>query len=580
MHILDWIVLIAIIVLIIGYGIWKTKSISSSESYLRGTRSLPWWTVGLSVMATQASAITFLSTPGQAYDDGLRFAQFYFGLPLAMIVLCVFVLPVYYRLKVYTAYEYLERRFDLKTRSLTAFLFLIQRGLAAGLTIFAPSIILSSILGWNLNITTLIIGVLVIIYTVTGGTIAVSQTQKQQMIIILTGLAITFLIILSKLPSNISFNDALGVAGDMGKLKAVDFKFDLSNKYNIWSALFGGTFLFLSYFGTDQSQVQRYLSGRSLRESQLGLLFNGIFKVPMQFMILFVGIMVFVFYQFNQAPLHFNKSNVKIIEQSVYADEYHQLEEQLQKVSEEKKQAIYTSIEQKRNDLDNTAAVASIHSALSREKDLRNQAKTLLGNYSKKLGKKLEKEDTDYVFINFVTGHLPTGLIGLLLAVIMCAAMSSTASELNALATTSMVDFYKRSFVQRAPDKHYLNMSRLFTLGWGIIAILCSMLITLFDNLIEAVNIIGSLFYGTILGVFTIAFFFKKIKANATFIGAIVGEVIVITLFLMGKNGFFQIAYLWFNLIGCIAVLCTAFISQRIIAIKTEKQLQLNTVNK
>ena len=356
MHIIDWTVLIAILVTIVWYGIWKTRNVNTTESFLRGEQTLPWYTIGLSVMATQASAITFLSTPGQAFDDGMRFAQFYFGLPIAMIILCVFFLPRYYNLKVYTAYEFLEDRFDLKTRSLTASLFLVQRGLAAGLTIFAPSIILSSILGWNLNITNLLIGSLVIIYTVSGGTNAVSQTQKQQMVVILTGMFVAFLILVNKLPPNITLSDAVDIAGNMGKLNVVDFEFDLSNRYNIWSALLGGTFLFLSYFGTDQSQVQRYLSGKSLTQSRLGLLFNGIFKVPMQFAILFIGIMVFVFYQFNDAPLHFNKANVEVVEQSPFAAEYNDLEKELNLNAEFKRDAIATVIDNKRSGKDNKEA--------------------------------------------------------------------------------------------------------------------------------------------------------------------------------------------------------------------------------
>ena len=561
MHLLDWSILISILIFIVVYGVWKSRNINSTESFLHGDKSLKWYTIGLSVMATQASAITFLSTPGQAYEDGMRFAQFYFGLPLAMVILCIFVLPLFFRLKVYTAYEFLEGRFDLKTRSITAILFLIQRGLAAGLTIFAPSIILSSILGWNLNVTNLLIGALVIIYTVSGGTTAVSQTQKQQMIIILTGMFVAFLILVFKLPPDISLNEAVGVAGKMGKLNVVDFEFDLSNRYNIWSALLGGTFLFLSYFGTDQSQVQRYLSGKSLTESRLGLLFNGIFKVPMQFAILFVGIMVFMFYQFNASPLHFNKANVDAIQNSEYATEYNQLEDELAIVNKEKQDAIYKVVENN-ND---AAAVAEMNGLLNKELSIRKSAKNLITDYSEKSNQDLEVEDGDYVFITFVTKHLPIGLIGLLLAVIFSAAMSSTASELNALATTTVVDIYKRSFVKNKDDKHYLNASKLFTFMWGIIALIFASIASLFDNLIEAVNIIGSLFYGTILGIFAVAFFVKKVKANAVFIGAIVAELFVIVLFFLDKQGTISLAYLWLNLIGCLAVIIISYLIQQII---------------
>ncbi len=564
MHIIDWTVLIAILVTIVWYGIWKTRNVNTTESFLRGEQTLPWYTIGLSVMATQASAITFLSTPGQAFDDGMRFAQFYFGLPIAMIILCVFFLPRYYNLKVYTAYEFLEDRFDLKTRSLTASLFLVQRGLAAGLTIFAPSIILSSILGWNLNITNLLIGSLVIIYTVSGGTNAVSQTQKQQMVVILTGMFVAFLILVNKLPPNITLSDAVDIAGNMGKLNVVDFEFDLSNRYNIWSALLGGTFLFLSYFGTDQSQVQRYLSGKSLTQSRLGLLFNGIFKVPMQFAILFIGIMVFVFYQFNDAPLHFNKANVEVVEQSPFAAEYNDLEKELNLNAEFKRDAIATVIDNKRSGKDNKEAVARMNSALAKEKALRGDAKELIKTVSEKGTIKLEAEDSDYVFITFVTDHLPIGLIGLLLAVIFSAAMSSTASELNALATTSLIDIYKRSYVKDQTDQHYLKMSKWFTFGWGIIALLFATFASLFDNLIEAVNIIGSLFYGTILGVFMIAFFLKKIRGRGTFYGAILGEAGVLLLFYLNMTGVIELAYLWLNLIGCVMVIFFALLIQTI----------------
>lgn len=562
MHFIDWTVLIGILTLIVWYGVWKTRNVNTTESFLRGEQTLPWYTIGLSVMATQASAITFLSTPGQAYDDGMRFAQFYFGLPIAMIILCIFFLPRYYNLKVYTAYEFLENRFDLKTRSLTAVLFLIQRGLAAGLTIFAPSIILSSILGWNLNLTNVFIGSLVIIYTVSGGTNAVSQTQKQQMIVILTGMFIAFMILVLKLPSDITFTDAVDIAGNMNKMNIVDFEFDLSNRYNIWSALLGGTFLFLSYFGTDQSQVQRYLSGKSLTQSRLGLLFNALFKVPMQFAILFVGIMVFVFYQFNDAPLHFNKSNVEVVKQSSYAGDYEALELELNAVAESKREAIYKVVEESRNGTATDDVIQKMNLSLEKENNIRNEAKELIKEVSKSGSIKLEAEDSDYVFITFITEHLPIGLIGLLLAVIFSAAMSSTASELNALATTSLIDIYKRSYVQHGSDQHYLKMSKWFTFGWGIIALLFASFATLFDNLIEAVNIIGSLFYGTILGVFMIAFFFKSIKGRATFYAAIIGELLVLGLFYLNSIGEIKLAYLWLNLIGCGLVVLIAMIIQ------------------
>ncbi|HHH49793.1 MAG TPA: sodium:solute symporter, partial [Saprospiraceae bacterium] len=510
MHPLDWLILCGTLIGIVVYGIWKTRHISSSESYLLGDRDLPWWTIGLSIMATQASAITFLSTPGQAYEDGMRFAQFYFGLPLAMVILSVFVLPIYYKLKVYTAYEYLESRFDLKTRTFTAILFLIQRGLAAGLTIYAPAIILSAILDWNLNLTILIIGLLVIAYTVLGGTKAVSQTQKQQMLVILIGMVVAFVVLLNQMPEGVGFGDALGVAGKMGKLNVVDFEFDLSNRYNMWSALLGGTFLFLSYFGTDQSQVSRYLSGKSLTESRLGLLFNGIFKVPMQFFILLVGIMVFMFFQFEKPPIHFNKANITALENSQYKKELDTYQLQFDKIHTQKKTAINELIIALRDDDQRAvdAAQATVDVLHMEDKKIRDQLRKLI----EKNDSDADTEDSDYVFINFVTKHLPIGVIGLLLAVIFSAAMSSTASELNALASTSMVDIYKRSLLKDKSDAYYLKASKIMTLVWGGIALSFAMTAHLFDNLIEAVNIVGSIFYGTILGVFIVGFFLQWIK--------------------------------------------------------------------
>lgn len=546
---------------IVAYGVWYTRKVDNVQSYLLGDRDLPWWTIGLSVMATQASAITFLSTPGQAYEDGMRFAQFYFGLPVAMVILCVFVLPIYYRLKVYTAYEYLEGRFDLRTRTLTAILFLVQRGLAAGLTIYAPAIILSTILGWSLRWTVIFIGALVIFYTMLGGTKAVSVTQKQQMIVILSGMFIAAMILIFQLPPDVGFDDAVGVAGKMGKLNVVDFEFDLSNRYNFWSGMLGGVFLFLSYFGTDQSQVQRYLSGKSLNESRLGLLFNGILKVPMQFLVLFVGILVFVFFQFNQPPIHFNSANLEKLENTEYADDLANLQAQhntLFLTQQEEVRALMGAIDQ-----NNEPAISEIQQRLStlRETDseLRKATKDLIlqADPASKI------KDTDYVFITFVTEYLPVGLVGLLLAVIFSAAMSSTASELNALATTTVVDLYRRSFAKDKSDRHYLNASKAFTVVWGGIALVFAATANLFENLIQAVNIIGSLFYGAILGIFMVAFFMKQIGGRAVFIGALLAEAIVLVIFTLNSMGIIEIAYLWLNLIGCILVMGFAWILEQ-----------------
>ncbi|KGE87218.1 MAG: sodium:solute symporter [Phaeodactylibacter xiamenensis] len=561
METLDWIIMLGTLLSIVAYGVWYTRKVDNVQSYLLGDRDLPWWTIGLSVMATQASAITFLSTPGQAYEDGMRFAQFYFGLPVAMVILCVFVLPIYYRLKVYTAYEYLEGRFDLRTRTLTAILFLIQRGLAAGLTIYAPAIILSTILGWSLRWTVLFIGALVIFYTMLGGTKAVSVTQKQQMIVILSGMFIAAMILIFQLPPDVGFSDAVGVAGKMGKLNVVDFEFDLSNRYNFWSGMLGGVFLFLSYFGTDQSQVQRYLSGKSLNESRLGLLFNGILKVPMQFLVLFVGILVFVFFQFNQPPIHFNSANLEKLENTEYADDLASLQAQhntLFLTQQEEVRALMGAIDQ--ND---EPAISEIQQRLStlRETDseLRKATKDLIlqADPASKI------KDTDYVFITFVTEYLPVGLVGLLLAVIFSAAMSSTASELNALATTTVVDLYRRSFAKDKSDRHYLNASKAFTAVWGGIALVFAATANLFENLIQAVNIIGSLFYGAILGIFVVAFFMKKVGGRAVFIGALIAEAIVLIIFTLNSMEIINIAYLWLNLIGCTLVMGFAWILEQ-----------------
>lgn len=571
MHPIDWTILCGTLLFIVLYGMWKTRNISSSASYLMGDKDLKWYTIGLSVMATQASAITFLSTPGQAYEDGMRFAQFYFGLPIAMVILCIFVLPLYYKLNVYTAYEFLESRFDLKTRSLTAILFLIQRGLAAGITIFAPSIILSTIMQWNLAWTNILIGSIVIMYTVFGGSKAVSQTQKHQMLIILGGMLFAFVVIVYKLPPDVGLMDAFNVAGQMDKLNVVNFKFDISDKYNIWSGLIAGTFLFLSYFGTDQSQVQRYLGGKSLTESRLGLLFNGLIKVPMQFLVLLVGIMVFMFYQFNPSPLHFNPANVQHIRDSGFAEEYADLEKELELIQQEKSSRIHLYLDTEHAEGHATALplVNDINTLLQKEKNIRKEAKSLISQMdADDTTVKYDTEDTDYVFISFITSHLPIGLIGLLLAVIFSAAMSSTASELNALATTSLVDIYKRNFRSNETDRHYLRISKLFTILWGLIALGFAAMASLFDNLIEAVNIIGSIFYGSILGVFIAAFFFKKLKSTPVFLGAIMAEIFVIIVFTLDKKGIIDFAYLWLNLLGCALVIIFAYSIQYLRKVK------------
>ncbi|NNE28765.1 MAG: sodium:solute symporter, partial [Saprospiraceae bacterium] len=466
-------------------------------------------------------------------------------------------LPIYYKLNVYTAYEYLESRFDAKTRVLTAFLFLVQRGLAAGITIYAPAIILSAILGWSLSLTILIIGAVVIFYTVVGGTKAVSQTQQQQMVIILGGMTLAFFIILSKLPEGVGFSESLTIAGGMNKLNVIDFNFSWDNRYNFWSGIFGGTFLFLSYFGTDQSQVQRYLSGKSLTESRLGLLFNGILKVPMQFLVLFVGIMVFVFFQFTQGPIHFNNDNLAKLRQSEYATQLSTLESRYDQIFEDKKTAVIGVSDLKESDPSAYQETrARINELIDEEKQVRDQVKTLITQSNPAA----ETNDKDYVFINFVVNHLPVGIIGLLLAVIFSAAMSSTSSELNALATTTVIDFYRRFFRDSESDHHYLLASKGFTIMWGVLALCFAAFASLFDNLIQAVNIIGSLFYGTILGVFLVAFFMKKVRGTQVFIAAVIAEILVLIIYFGVHFGWINIAYLWLNAIGCLLVMAMCLI--------------------
>jgi len=543
MELLDWIVLTSTLAFIVLYGIWRNNSHKNIQEYLKGGNEARWWTVGLSVMATQASAITFLSTPGQAYHDGMGFVQFYFGLPFAMLIICLFFIPIYHRLKVYTAYEFLENRFDLRVRTLTAILFLVQRGLAAGITIYAPAIILSVVLGWNLKLMVLFVGTLVITYTLVGGTKAVNVTQKQQMFVIFLGMFIAFGFILYRFPEGISFSDALHIAGKAGKLEVLDFSVDLNSRYTFWSGLTGGLFLALSYFGTDQSQVQRYLSGKSLKESQMGLIMNGLLKVPMQFFILLVGVMVFVFYQFEPAPINFNPKAVAAVKTSSEAEAFKTLEIENLDTQRKLKGAILQG---------NTSE--DIQRLSKEELAQRTRAKALIT----KAAPEQEPNDKDYVFISFILGYLPSGLIGLLIAVIFSAAMSSTASELNALAATTTVDLYQRNVSEKS-EAHYVKASKGFTLGWGLIAILFASAGNLFENLIQLVNIIGSVFYGTILGIFLVAIFIKQIKGKAIFWAAVLSEAFIIFLFYQDA-----VSFLWLNLIGAVLTVLLGFIFQKI----------------
>jgi Na+/proline symporter len=568
MHLLDWIVLVGTLLAIVSYGVYKTRSIASVEAFLTGGRELKWWTIGLSIMATQASAITFLSTPGKAYQDGMGFAQFYFGLPIAMVLLCAFVLPHYYRLKVYTAYEFLEQRFGVSTRTLTASFFLCQRGLSAGITIFAPSIILSSILGWSLQWTTLTMGGVVIFYTFMGGTNAVSQTQKQQMILILSGMVLAAFIAANKLPSGVSLNSALHLAGDLGKLEVVDTHFSFQNRYNIWTGMLASVFLFLSYFGADQSQVQRYLSGRTLRESRMGLLFNGVIKVPMQLLVLFTGILVFSFYQFERPPLHFNESNLSQLRAEGHGEwvDYYEIQHEHNYASKTLLNEAYIEAQKAGNSGQQEQLIQQIRSLNAEQDRLESEIKALISTSEKKLN----PLDGDYIFIRFVIDYLPVGIVGLILAVIFSAAMSSTASEINALATTTMVDLYRRSWAPNRSGRHYLMMSKWLTLAWGGIALLAALGANLFDNLVEAVNIVGSLFYGSILGVFTVAFFFKSIGGRATFWAAICAELLVIYLYFSYDD---VLSYLWLVPIGCFALIILAALFQQLLpSVNQQKQ--------
>jgi len=580
---IDWTVLAATLLTIVGYGTWVTRNNKTAQDYIKGGNTTRWWTIGLSVMATQASAITFLSTTGQAFSEGMGFVQFYFGLPIAMVIICLVFIPLYHRLKVYTAYEFLENRFDLKTRSLTAILFLIQRGLAAGITIFAPAIILSIVLGINIVYLNIIIGFLVIIYTVSGGTKAVTVTQKQQMFVIFAGMLAALFITLQLIPNEISFNDALEIAGANGRMEILDFSFDLENRYTVWSGLIGGTFLALSYFGTDQSQVQRYLSGSNVKNMQMGLIFNGLLKVPMQFFILLCGIMVFVFYQFNPSPLNFIDASTQTVLVSEYGDDYRSLQEKqnilfnkkkdlslllakndspelIQEISAldsiektyrlKSKFLIKKAVDKEYTSEYNTleSEVASLKSSPKSEDYIAksHELKTLYASAAKDT----RTNDRDYMFIRFILNQLPVGLIGLLLAVILSAAMSSTASEINALATITSIDLYGRNVKGKKDDAVMVRVTKWFTLAWGIVAIIIACFANLAENLIQLVNIIGSIFYGNVLGIFLLAFFFKRIKGNAVFVGALITQIIIIA-----GWWFNWMPYLWLNLFGCVLVI-------------------------
>ncbi len=554
---LDWIILVLVLIFIVAYGMWKSRHNKNMEAYLRGGRTMPWYAVGISIMATQASAITFLSAPGQAYTDGMRFVQYYFGLPIAMIILCMTVVPVYHKLKVYTAYEYLESRFDQKTRALAAILFLVQRSLATGLTVYAPSIVLSCILGWNIYLTTLIIGSIVTIYTVTGGIKAVNYTQMGQMAVILGGMLLAAIMIAKSLPQDVSVYDAVRIAGKHQKMNIIDLSFDLNNRYNIWSGIIGGLFLALSYFGTDQSQVGRYLSGKSLTESRLGLLMNGLLKIPMQVSILFIGVMLFIFFQFHHRPLFFNPVEENKILASSHADIYRSIQSSNDSLSTQHAELTHALVKAIKTNDENAAATLTeeLRTGEQKYKILRKKATDLFVRNDPLAN----TDDTNYIFFSYVTRYLPHGLIGLLIAVIFAASMSSTASALNGLASTSIIDIYRRSFKPHASEAHYLKASRWATAIWGAVTIIVAEFATRMGSLIEAVNVLGSLFYGTILGIFMVAFYLKNIKGGVVFYAAMIAEVVVLACY-----KFTTIAFLWYNLIGCLLVVLFSLTYHRV----------------
>lgn len=552
---IDWIVLALTLFSIVLYGIWKSRNMKTIESYLLADKQLPWYHVGLSVMATQASAITFLSAPGQGFSDGLRFVQFYFGLPLAMVVLCITFIPIFHKLKVFTAYEFLEQRFDQKTRTLTAALFLLQRGLSTGITIYAPAIILSTLLNIEITYTILLNGMLVIFYTVYGGTKAVSYTQLFQMIIIFSGLIIAAVLVVNMLPDQVGFMEALHIAGTMDKMNAIDTRLDWNNRYNLWSGIIGGFFLQLSYFGTDQSQVGRYLTGKSVTQSRLGLIMNALVKIPMQFFILLIGVLVFVFYQFHQAPIYFNQQEVLSLSQSAHQNESNRLQLKYDEYTKQKIDLVSEYVKSKQlQDVQNTQQLSN------QLQDLNKQQIEIKNDYKKLVIKNnpaSDANDTNYVFLSFVTKYFPVGLVGLIIAVIFLASMGSTASGLNSLASTYVIDFHKKYSKSEMNQQQEVNLSRWVTFFWGLFCMVVAFYAGRLGNLIEAVNILGSLFYGTILGVFVVAFYFKKINGTSVFYAALLAECFVIISWLTNLT-----AFLWLNVIGCLLVVLFAVIIQ------------------
>jgi Na+/proline symporter len=556
---LDYAILVGALLGVAGYGMWRTRGRCDLNTYLKGSRETHWLTIGLSVMATQASAITFLSTPGQGYESGLGFVQNYFGAPLALIVIAAVFLPIYRRLKVYTAYEYLGHRFDPKTRLLGAGMFLLQRGLGAGLTIYAPAIVLSTVMGWRLDATIVCSGLLVVLYTVTGGCEAVSVTQKYQIGIIFAGMLAAFVVLLAKLPAGLTFSDTLGLAGGFHKLGAVDFSLNVDRRYTIWSGVLGGMFLALSYFGTDQSQVQRYLSGGSLRESRLGLMFNAIFKIPMQFFILLLGVLIFVFYQFERPPVYFNQAAWNYEAGRGSGDRLHALDADFTAAHSEERTQLEAWLAARH--AGNGAAEAAARDASEAAHERGEAARTATRSVLRAAKPGATANEADYVFVTFILGQLPHGLIGLLIAAFFAAALSSKAGELNALGSTTTVDFYRHVVRRDASDAHYVTASKCFTAFWGLVAIGFALFANLAENLIQAVNILGSIFYGAPLGLFLVAFFLKRVGGTAVFWAALAAQALVFALC------FSNISYLWYNVIGCAACILFSLALQAAIEI-------------
>ena len=571
MSTLDWIVLIVTLSGIIFYGLYKSRTSHTLDGYFRSNRNLPWGLVLLSIMGTQASAITFLSAPGQAYTDGMRFVQYYFGIPLAMVVICIFFVPIFRKGNFYTAYEYLEQRFDGSTRTLTSFLFLLQRGLSTGISVFAPSLILSSLMGWDIIWTNILLGGLLIIYTISGGAKAVAYTQQLQLAIVFTGMFLAGWMVVRLLPADVGFTDALAIGGQLGKFNVissgmVNGKFDWSDQYNIWSGLIGGFFLALSYFGTDQSQVGRYLTAQSLRESRMGLLMNGFVKIPMQFLILLVGVLVFSFYQFKQAPIFFNQVQLdKLSASAIYGDSLRLVQTSYQQVGAQKtllvqryarlraaEKSVATSADFQEINLQKTVLVDSLRILQKRGDSLRARVKYWIGN---KISSG-DSNDTNYIFLKFVVDHLPPGLVGLLIAIIFLASWGSIAAAINSLASSTMIDFHKRFSTRDRSSESEYKLSKWYTLGWGVFCIVVAMFTyNIGNSLIEAVNVLGSLFYGVVLGIFLVAFFIPRIKSGQlVFWAALLAELIVIAVFLLSRYDIIDLAFLWLNPLGALLV--------------------------